>query len=101
MATTVYRLCTQYECHLLRDLPAYFAQAIDEELEIVIRCDATDEQLIKLSDRFDVPLDEMKAFRETRALPRDANMINAADYVSISRLGEESAQPTAVWVNHG
>ena len=86
MATNDYRLCTQYECHLLFDLPAYFAQAIDEELEIVIRSDATDEQLAKLSTRFDVPLDQMKAFRETRALPWDTNLINPADYVVIPPL---------------
>ena len=85
MATFDYRLCTQYECHLLMDRPAYFAQAIDDELEIVIRSDATDEQLARLSDRFEVPLDEMKAFRETKALPWDPPTVArmAAEYVSI------------------
>ena len=74
---------------------------LGEHGEIVIRRDATDQQLIKLSNRFDVPLDEMRAFRETRALPWDATMTNAAHYVHIPNLGEESAQPTEGGVKHG
>ena len=83
MATNDYRLCTQYECHLLTARPAYFAGAIDGPLDIVIRSDATDEQLTHLSNRFDIPLDDMKAFRATRALPWDASAINPDDYVEI------------------
>ena len=101
MATFDYRLCTQYECHVLMDKPVYFAQTLDEPIEIAIRSDATDEQLLKLSDRFGVPIEEMKAFRETRALPWDATMINAADYVHIPRLGEESARPNEGGVKYG
>ena len=86
MATFDYRLCTQYECHMLTDSPAYFAQAIDEELEIVIRSDASDEELAGLSDRFDIPLAEMKVFRETRALPWDASATNPGDCVEIPEL---------------
>lgn len=87
MATFDYRLCTQYECHALMDEPVYFAQALDEPIEIAIRPDATDEQLLKLSGRFGVPIDEMRAFRETNALPWDASLINAADYLEIPPFG--------------
>ena len=71
MATFDYRLCTQYESRAHMDRPAYFSQWEGDPIEIVIRKDATDEQLTKLSARFDVSVDEMKAFRETRALPRN------------------------------
>ncbi len=50
--------------------PAYFAQGMDEPVEIAIRQDATDEQLADLAARFNVPIAEMKAFREARALPQ-------------------------------
>ena len=83
MATNDYRLCTQYESRAQIDCPAYFSQWEDLPLEIVIRKDATDEQIMNLSDRFKIPLDEMKAFRQSRALPWDAASHNPANYVQI------------------
>ncbi len=64
---TDYILCAPHECHVLMNVPCYFAQGADEAIEIVIRKDATDDNLKSMHDRFGVPMAEMIEFRASRA----------------------------------
>ena len=61
---TDYVLCTQRECHMWMDDACYFAQSANGAIEIVIRGDATEDDLQGMHERFGVPMNEMKMFRD-------------------------------------
>ena len=64
---TDYLLLAHGQAHMVMDAACYWGQGSGEAIEIVIRMEASDEQLQAIHERFGGPLEEMRAFRQARA----------------------------------